>query len=656
MTWLPPVPTLEVALDPANPGTFTDLSDRIIGTSPLVVRRGRDTPLDFFAPGELTVELDNTDRMLDPMNPAGLVYAEGGFGVPGCTVTLDLTFDGTTQRRFTGRLSGECWAGAGTVLYAGSARGQTVTLVAQDRLANSPDLPLDPWHLQLVAMFPDWWLPMDCGFPVLVDGSAVPNRADGGGSATLDILSGVDGAHVASDLNRHTPGLKLSPANRVVSAAADVMPDGDEADVTVAVVWKSTLNHSTGEQATILRMEEPGGPDPRWEIVVDEDGEAQVTTYDAGGTLIATDTIDRTGTPVARWDDGNSHLVIVRIDSGSLDVWFGGAGMTGGTLAAESLVYESDLIFGPSDVAGTFDEVTLWRRALSDMDIDSMVLAYGLIGGAWFGDNWLGDGSPARDSRLQHWFQAAGIEPNSDDTDGWRVPVNDSDGGFWSVSSVPANLVEALRGTVGPNGAVSVNADGFYVIRAPEALTDATYAAEYATISASFTDADTNLTAPDYRHAGVRFAGVDIEQVANRVEVVFQHLIDAGPPLNSFWAAIAPESTATVNGLTSKQTYGPRRILRSLEWYGWERAASLADALVDRYAFPLPQIDSLALDATGDTDLTDWLAFTCDLEKAVEVEWTDGGITRSVSGLNVQSERLELTSTTFTAELKLAQS
>ena len=292
MTWSPPVPTLSIALDPSDPTTFTDLSSRIRGETPLMLKRGRDNPLDVFSPGQITVELDNRDRMLDPMNPTGLVYAEGGFGVPGCPVTLDLTFDGTTKRRFTGRLAGECWAGAGTPLYAGSPRGQTVTLVAEDRLANSPDLLSIPWHLLLVAMFPDWWLPMDCAFPVLADGSAVPNRAPSGGSATLEILSGVIGAHVTGDgYSPTTPNLAMSSENRLVSAAADIMPTGDCLNLTIAMFWKTDLNHSAGQQTTVMRLEDPGGGvsgTPRMEIIVDDAGEAQVTTYNAGGTLVAT--------------------------------------------------------------------------------------------------------------------------------------------------------------------------------------------------------------------------------------------------------------------------------------------------------------------------------------------------------------------------------
>ena len=112
----------------------------------------------------------------------------------------------------------------------------------------------------------------------------------------------------------------------------------------------------------------PGGGNTRWEIVVGEDGASpSVATYDAGGTLIDSDSISPTF--LSRWDNASQHLVVVRFGGGTMDVWFGG---DTATLTATSGVYESDLICRPSDVICWWDEVTLWRRALADVEIASV--------------------------------------------------------------------------------------------------------------------------------------------------------------------------------------------------------------------------------------------------------------------------------------------
>ena len=96
--------------------------------------RSRDSARDDFRPGQLTVTLDNPTAPSTRPTPRAWCTQRRAGGLPGCPVTFDLAYDGTTERRFTGYLTGG-WEGAGTPRVAGDPRPATVTLTAMDRLA-----------------------------------------------------------------------------------------------------------------------------------------------------------------------------------------------------------------------------------------------------------------------------------------------------------------------------------------------------------------------------------------------------------------------------------------------------------------------------------------------------------------------------------------
>ena len=234
------------------------------------------------------------------------------------------------------------------------------------------------------------------------------------------------------------------------------MPSGDETDLTCWCWWTTKTEHSPGEESVVMRMVYPGGGNTRWEIVVDEDGIAQVATYDAGGTLIDSDSISLTF--LSRWDNTGQHLSW-RASTAARWTWFGG---DTATPTATSDVYESDLICGPSDVICWWDEVTLWRRALADVEIASVPLAAGGYLGQWFGQ--------AYTDRLGSWLEAG------DRGDG-RLdrPVAGADRRHRRLGvrvarcgRVPGDLATAYRRTVGSGaqgGAVTCDRDGFLVAR-----------------------------------------------------------------------------------------------------------------------------------------------------------------------------------------------
>ncbi len=493
---------------------------------------------------------------------------------------------------------------------------------------------------------------MDPAFPVLVNGSEVPNRSGSGGAATV-VESDSNLTRVSSELSRNAPNLKFSADHKLKSAAADVMPDGDEQNVTMCGFWRLATNHSTGESSTIVAATNPGGSTKRFDLVVDDAGDAIATWYDSGGSSLDSVTISKPG---GRWDDNTVTFWVVRWDSGNVsDVWVGG--YTDGTTIAASTLYESDFYLGPSDLDPVVDEFVVWRRALVDDDIDGMNLAGGNTVNPWDGDNFLGDGS-APGSRAEHWFLAAGITPDADDVNEWHLPTADADQGFFglgTVSNIPSNLAEALRSMAGPNGAVWVNREGYFRVRTVEALTDVTYAADYVTATATLTDENAALTGNEIRHAGVRLLGVDAEKVINRAAVSFVHITDTGPPRTTASMTIAPESTTVLNGMTSKEKFGLREKAYQLDWYGWERAATLADALIERYEFPLPDLDRVCVDVTTSTAAT-WVQ-TFELENAVDVVYTpEGGSAVTVEGLQIQWFQLSGTTNFVRCELMLAQS
>ena len=81
-------------------------------------------------------------------------------------------------------------------------------------------------------------------------------------------------------------------------------------------------------------------------------GPTYVETYDAGGTLVDSDTISPFAS--SRWDEGQGHVVVARFDGGAgeLKVWFGGVLAT---VDCPSFLYESDIINGPSPVEVVID-------------------------------------------------------------------------------------------------------------------------------------------------------------------------------------------------------------------------------------------------------------------------------------------------------------
>lgn len=653
MPWRAPTPTLKVALghgrftEEPSSGDYTDLSDRIVDTGWRVNLCERQSPRDQFGPGSLEVVLDNDDRMLDPSNPDGLVYVADGQGLPGAPVTFDLTYNGVTERRFKGYLVGPAWAAAGSSRVGGSPVERTVRLVARDWMDHPPDLPNSAWAIATLGAEPDWYLPMDPPNAVLSTGSEIPDRSGRtSGHATTTVPSGLARPHQGP--GGWVPWMALPGGATITSAAADIMPSGDEDSLTAWCWWSAETALTSGQTAMVMKMVAPGGSTRRWAIWVDDAGVAQIETYDSGGSVEDSATI----TGLSRWDNGQGHFVVARFTAvdNELKVWFGGFTAT---LTVVSTLYESDLVCGPADVGTYSDEVTVFRRSLPDAEVQGVLLDAGNYIGQWFGHSYA--------DRLGALLQAAGVTVTSDYSEGWRVPADDTaTEGFVSlnVGNLPSDALDGYRKTVGPLGTVVVNRFGFPVARTIKALeVGGDYEAEYVTPTAHFTDEAGTLSGVQLRHAGASRSAVREDLIVNRVEGAFYYLMSLGPPVNLMQLPHRPESTTVVDGRRSHQQFGWRQIDHGMDRYGWVVNASECAAILARYAWPTEAgFDVVHLDAMNDDDLVAWL-MTAEPEMAADVTYTPPGADPvTVEGLNLQGLSITGTTTTLRAEARLFRS
>jgi hypothetical protein len=643
MTWEQPGILVRVALDlgpndevpvaPDDPA-WTDLSDRVMAYKD---DRGRDDVLQPFGPGTAQVVLDNSDRMLDPSNPDGLVYTGDDKGWPLCPVQIDVTWGGNTYPKFYGYLGPEAWPG-GT-----APRGPvgTVTLHVVDRVGHSPNLPSNAYDILVASLHPEWWLRMDeFEFPVLDDGSPVPDYVTGG-SALVEGTTGISRPINAGGGS----WLILSGDHIVRSAAADIMPDGDQDKFTVSLLWARVDVIPAGEIAVVAEMVNPTAGIKRWRVYVDgDDGYCYVETYDVTGTLDDSGTIVPFLAP--RFDALAACALIAVWDaaSGSFKVWFGGVSTS---LSVSTDLYESDLIFGPNPVDVRFGAVTTWRREFTDEQIAGINLFAGL-GTYWNGDDW--------SDRLGHWIEATGRDVSVDDTNQWHVPSGTL--GLWGInqafqsSNLPDTLAEAFQQTVESGGGARwATKDGYLRARTIQALTDVTWADDYAT-PVLFTDANTTLGAGEYRHAGVEVTGLRIDRVINDAAISYNYSPSSPPDVTDY--------TAVVNRSVdrdSRTRFGVRSFERTSIWSDWPLNQQLAELLVDRYAWPFQEFENVHLDPTNDPDLTLWLVDDCELEKAVDVTYTPAGADPvTVEGLNIQRIAWDWTPSRWTVDLMVAAS
>ena len=640
---------------------WTDLTDRVLAYRD---ERGRDDVLQPFGAGTAMVTLDNGDRMLDPSNPDGLLFdGVDPIGLPLCPVKITQWWDGAEYPKFTGVLGPEAWPGD---TAPKGPNGETV-LHVMDALGHSPGLPGDIWGILIASLRPDWWLRMDeQKFPILDDLSEIPNSI-GAGVATISGTTGISrpflpSNHAASYAGVNTPGLLLSGDHELRSPATSIMPDGDEDKFTTMLWWNSRDVVAAGDVAEVARMVNPATDVPRWRIYVDgDDGVAYVEAFDAAGSLVDSGSIAPFS--ISRWDSSanTSHLVIAVWDAAdaSFTVWFGGVSTA---LTIGSDLYESDLIIGPNPVDVLFDEISTWRRALVyETEIVPVLLGFG-NGGVWSSDTWA--------DRLGRWYQATGREADFDDVNEWHFPA-DGLKGLWGLLrprrpsaddssylsiTLPKNLAEAVQTTVDSGGGVRwATKENYLRARTIHALTDATYAAHYAT-PVLFTDEDATLGTDEYRHAGVETTGLRIDRVINTASVDYIYAAGVDDTTGPVITGSSPMTNRALDR-DSRARYGVREHSLETAWSDWVLNQSLVELVVERYAQPRQEIERIHLDPLGDDSLAEWLITTCELELACDVTYTPAaGDPVTVEGLNIQHIAFDWTPERWTVDILAAAS
>jgi len=645
--------------EPTEPD-WTDLTDRVLAYRD---ERGRDDVLQPFGAGTAMVTLDNGDRMLDPSNPDGLLFdGVDPIGLPLCPVKITQWWDGAEYPKFTGVLGPEAWPGD----IASKGNTGTVALHVVDALGHSPQLPPDAWGITIASLHPEWWSRMDdLGFPVLDDESPVPNSI-GSDFGEVEGTTGISRPFHAGLVNAigiFSPGLLLAGDHQVRIPATSIMPDGDE-DKFTAMCWWSSRDEMVSGDAYVMRMVNPSSGVMRWSVYVDSaDGKAYVTTYDATETVVDSDVIDGTSF-VGRWDEGDGkHLVIAKWDAGvgnNLTVWFGGISAT---LSIPGDLYESDLILGPGNgtVDSLFDEVATWRDAFDYLGTIAPILLSGADLSWWAGHTF--------SDRLGAWIETTGRSVTVDDSNEWHIPVGlteslwglvrqrteiDFGPGTYSAgrATLPANLAEAFRITVESGGGVcwATKANRLRA-RIMDTLYDSTWDADYNT-PVLFTDEDATLSAGEFRHAGVELTGKRIERVINDATVNFLYS-DQEPPDIMTAAQIACRARDS----ESITRYGKRTWEIDSEWADWPLNQTLAERVVERFAQPRQEIESIRLDPLGDDSLAEWLITTCELELACDVTYTPAaGDPVTVEGLNIQHISFDWTPERWSVDLVAAAS
>ncbi len=103
----PLIPDLQIMFSPstgpyATP-SWVDITAYVRQRTSIVIRRGRDHALDDTIAGSLTLELDNSGRVFDPLYSAGPYYGMLG---PNKQIQVRATWSGVTYYLFTGLVDG----------------------------------------------------------------------------------------------------------------------------------------------------------------------------------------------------------------------------------------------------------------------------------------------------------------------------------------------------------------------------------------------------------------------------------------------------------------------------------------------------------------------------------------------------------------------
>ncbi len=651
---------LEVGLS-ATPGSapagvvWTDLTDRVLG---IRTERGRKPSADLFSPGSMVCVLDDSDRALDPSNPDGLVPLVDGVGLPLCPMRLRARHDGGAWRPiFSGFLSEDPWTPesatpfgvvAAVRVEATEALGVLVPVSSPswDEMSGVVTDPMRaPWA-------PDWWTcwpwPID-GRYSLVDGDELPDRGDAGG-LIIHLGSG-ESAEVIPPATQQPQGVRVTDGVDGSAAEADVLPDGDEAAITVSVAWSSAGHIDAGPppDEVIMSMTAPGGLS--WDLAcATHDGTAgalRARVWDPAGDLAGEAWIDPPGG--YRFDTLHSTWrIALRLTATSMKLVVGGAsdGSTHEVSVASTagVVTAGDLLVGPAvvdpAVAGwsstTWASVMVWRRALTDQELVE-VGKFGVPRGP-SATNWLGDTFA---ERLDRWLDAIGWPHGRE----WHGPdpalaeAGDEEPAMWAFGeagqgqvswSIGGQLMQTVQAWCGQ---IWTTRSGALRGRCHLSSIHPDHAADYLTPSAALTDAAEPVTAlPVVRRSHPARTGSLLQRVINSVELQ----VSAPANVGLSWVVCTADDMESISKL------GRRIATPQLNARSWTMGQRIADDIVARRSWPPREAHDITIDPMSSDDEWAWVLDELELERAVELTVTPMVGDPVVQVLQVQSERWQI--------------
>jgi hypothetical protein len=606
-------------------GGWTDVSSRVLS---FTMDRGRQDRTAAFEPGHISLVLDGTDRMLDPLYSGSYVYASYA-GAPLAPIKVDAIYQGNSVRVFSGYLHGELWRNRRTV-----GASIEVDLAAVDRMGlfAQLDLPGSPFEATVRLMHPDWWIRGIGGDLFAGNGSPILDSSDGANYSDITATAWSSQAvfqrpsMIAGDSN----GAMALTSNVQVGSAATALTYPSTA-ITAFCMWACTPVASGADQSIMIQQQ---ASTVRWKVVCTNAGSIVATAYDVLG--VATVFVAAPGNPSSggRWDDNQPHSIIVEFTGGSsLIVAVDGLttySAAGSTVPATTV---GSFIFGSSGNAASVDEVVWWRRALGAQERANLV---GAAAGNAYGFG--GDGISAR---IFRWWDLARVPAPDGGEAFYAHHVPDGTDTLLPLFASPPDLASAIRRVIESfSGVAWAQRDGRVRVRTATALTSSAYASAYATPVARISDAvDTTGSPPVVRRSPIQWSGKRADRIINV----------STPTWNG--------ATFSTRNTSSVTQYGARIHTWTCDAQNALTPAVLAQSEVSRFAYPLIEMDPVQIDPTVDANVTYFVLFDCELEKAVTVVDTPPTGPAISKLMNIQGEHWRWQNgTDWTVTLNLAPS
>ncbi len=657
-----PILYLQVApelgpLDVPADEDWVDLSDRLMD---FTLTRGRSDQFAKFNPAKITATLDNADRMLDSLNPDGLVPWDDDIGMPLCPVRCFVEWDdggGPDYYQLAGRmfLGPEAWR----CDDAPHGTAATVAFEAMDALGLFSNLSLTEglWSQVVSAVDPDIWIRGNLDGTWLNEQNPSEYGGVGGGTATyvpslLPPEAGeVDGV-----------AWMLSSGAEMEVQESWVFPAGTIDDTSFSVVWRGEALGlvGSGDQA-IACVYDYGVNQYRWRLDSPTSGDIRLRLY-SGGSVVNTLVAQARG---SKWHDNLPHCITVVLEGATkVSLYVDGVLEDYKTSTIPAQSYDGVLIVGGATSAGVsraFDEVMFFRRALA---ADEATVLSGFVANP---NLYRGDSLA---TRVQRYYDIAGWTKQSGEEAEWHPapttlsPYYDysSDPGYVSLwgmgdlGSVPSTLGGALTDLAdGIGGDLYTLRSGRVRVRSILAVEDSSRAATYATKRLHLTDEPSPTLisgAPVTRRSQVQRTGSRLDRVVNVAQV--SHGV---PDQDGVVKPVVHEE----RDATSIARYGKRAAGQALLVEGDGHAKAIAARTVGRYAKPPIEMESVTIYLSAEdypTTSTTYLLSYVDLERMVRVSYTPpGGGDVVVRDVQVQGETWTWNPTTgLTVAIDLAQS